>query len=373
MKKVLKFIKRLFIGIILVLYFSVAILVSTLLLNKNDYGITEFDGKQLIIVDESMETKTFKKGQLVIVKRVDFKNIKSGDEVFIYSKNEDNTIKVIVATVDEAVTEADNYKYVKIKNDGTSWGEKFIAGKADVVYDDWGKYIAFITSKWIFFILLIVPCFFILLYEIYLIIITIKYGDEDEDEEEIARQIDVKEMNKEKAKEQEEVLIPLQVPDYSEPRKEEVKMPVFDDAYSAPVVNNFVPIEEVKEVPRSEIPLRDLQMERPKVDIEDSTIELPRKEEPKEVETVITPTKTYLQAPTFNFANLPKPSAPKVPSAPSEPSPSNEPTYSRYDRTLDNKYVEPKEEPKESAEDVQARLDALLQEVSKLRDELNNK
>jgi hypothetical protein len=64
-------------------------------------------------------------------------------------------------------------------NQGT--GEDFIAGTKVEVHADLGAFLIFIESKWVFFILLIMPCFFILLYEIYLLIIAIKFDDEEDE------------------------------------------------------------------------------------------------------------------------------------------------------------------------------------------------
>ena len=58
----------------------------------------------------------------------------------------------------------------------------FVVGKKDKVYKNVGKYLSVIESKWGFLFIILVPCFFIFIYEIYALIVEIKYGaDKDTD------------------------------------------------------------------------------------------------------------------------------------------------------------------------------------------------
>lgn len=182
MKKVLQIIKSILIGVFLTLYFTFIILISTLLLNKNDYGVTQFNDKAMILIDEEIANETYKKGSLVIVQEKKINELNIGDEIFVYKTNKtEKTVKITVANVDKINLE-NNSPYVVLANDKTAWSEEFIAGTTFSVYSDIGGFLSFIESKWVFFGLLIVPCFFILLYEIYLVIITIKFGDIDDEE-----------------------------------------------------------------------------------------------------------------------------------------------------------------------------------------------
>ena len=193
MKKFFRFIKRLIIGILLTAFFVIVILLSTLLLNRNDYGVTQFKDKILIMVDSQMANSKYADGALVIVESKTINEVKPDDEIFVYEKNEDDTVKIVVADIESINMENERSPFVVLKNGGGSWGAKYIAGSTYKVYPKIGKYLNIIESKWVFFAAIIVPCFFILLYEIYLIIITIKFGDYEEDDDSI---------NKETAKEE---------------------------------------------------------------------------------------------------------------------------------------------------------------------------
>lgn len=186
-KKVLKIIKNIIVGIILVCYFGIIIFISALLLNRNDYGMTQFKNNTWILVNEKFSNDNYPKGSLVIVESKDISQLQPGEEVFVYKTNEqEKTVEVTVSKIATVNPQTeDNSAYITLENNGGSWGEDYIAGVSKKIYPNLGGILSFLESKWMFFIFLIVPCFFILIYEIYLAIIEIKYGDiEDEEDEE---------------------------------------------------------------------------------------------------------------------------------------------------------------------------------------------
>ena len=60
----------------------------------------------------------------------------------------------------------------------------FVVGQNTKTYNEIGKYLAIIESKWGFLFIVLVPCFLIFVYQIYNLIIEIKYNKNDELEEE---------------------------------------------------------------------------------------------------------------------------------------------------------------------------------------------
>lgn len=182
MKKALKIVRNIIVGVFLFVYLSFIILISTLLLNRNDYGVTQFGNKALIKIDEQISTDDYKLGSLVIVEQKKIEELNINDEIFVYKTNKrENTLQIIISKIGKINTEQNN-SYVVLANDGTSWGEDFIAGTEFATYEKIGTILSFIESKWVFFCLLIVPCFFILLYEIHLVIVTVKFGDLEDEE-----------------------------------------------------------------------------------------------------------------------------------------------------------------------------------------------
>lgn len=177
MRKVLRIVRNIIFGVFLVLYLSVIICASTLVLKRNDFGYTQFGNKSLLDIREN--TDKYSKGQLVVVERKSIDNLKAGDEVFIYQTNQtEKTVKIVSSTIKEVFTEENN-PYVTINLDDSAWGQDYIAGQKVKVYDSIGGVLSFVESKWIFFVIFIVPCFFILLYEIYSVIIVIKFEGGD--------------------------------------------------------------------------------------------------------------------------------------------------------------------------------------------------
>ncbi len=177
MKKVLEKIKKIIIGIIIVVFSIFALCMTILLLNFNDYGVTEFGDKSIVIIAREISSENYKKGDLVIVEKVAFDTIKEGDEIFAYSVEGKNKVNIDVGIVKDIYP---NEKAIAYKN-GAGFSQEFIIGKATKTYNDIGLYLSFIESKWGFLFIVLVPCFIIFIYEIYALIVEIRYGEEDED------------------------------------------------------------------------------------------------------------------------------------------------------------------------------------------------
>lgn len=177
MAKVLKTIKYIVIGILFVAYVSLVILVSTLVLNRNQFGYTRFGNKDLLLIDRESASEEYKDGMLVIAEKRNISELTTGQKVFVYKTNaKKKEVKLEYATIAEIV-DNEVTSYITIESDKTSWGDEYIAGVGVKSYNTIGKILLLLESKWIFFFVLVVPIFFILLYEIYLFIISIKYGD----------------------------------------------------------------------------------------------------------------------------------------------------------------------------------------------------
>lgn len=175
--KVLNKIKNIFIGFLVVAFSIFALVMTLLLLNYNKYGVTEFGSKSLIIMDEQIANKNYKKGDLIIVEKARYDLINKGDEIFAYSVNSQGKANVEVGVVGEKF---DKEKAVSFEN-GASFSEDFVIGKATKTYHDLGSYLSVIESKWGFLFIVLVPGFMIFLYELYALIVEIKYGDEEEE------------------------------------------------------------------------------------------------------------------------------------------------------------------------------------------------
>ena len=68
MKKVFEGIKKIFSLVLFGIYFVFALVMTILLLNYNEYGITQFDNKSLIMINSKISNDEFKKGELIVKK-----------------------------------------------------------------------------------------------------------------------------------------------------------------------------------------------------------------------------------------------------------------------------------------------------------------
>ena len=173
--KGLKTFKKVLFTIIGVLYFAFALCMTILLLNRNDYNVTQFGDTSLIIISDEVGIEGYEKGDLVIVKNTKVENIQRGDVVFGY-KLEDKVAHVEISTVGEVYPEEESISF----ENGDTYSKKFIAGKPEKVYSGIGSALSVITSQWGFLFIVLLPCFLIFIYEIYALIIEIKYGANEE-------------------------------------------------------------------------------------------------------------------------------------------------------------------------------------------------
>ena len=177
MIKVLKFIKNLIVGVLMFIFFSFAISITVLLLNYNKYGLTQFGDTTFVTIKDEFTSETFKKGDLVLVKSRKLDKLKLGDEIFVYRIISSNKVAVEVGKVGQIYLDEDAVAF----ENGDTFSKEFIIGTSDKVYNKVGTYLSIIESKWGFLFIFLIPCFLIFIYEIYALIVEIKYGEEEND------------------------------------------------------------------------------------------------------------------------------------------------------------------------------------------------
>lgn len=176
MEKVIKTVKTILFTIVGIAYFAFALFMTILLLNFNEYGVTQFDKTQLILVREELAIPDYNKGDLVIVEEVKVENVKVGDKLFTYKINKDREAEIQYGVVGNVYVEDDAISY----ENGETYSSDFIAGKAVKSHPKYGTFLSIIESQWGFLFLVLVPIFLIFIYEVYALIIEIKYGADKE-------------------------------------------------------------------------------------------------------------------------------------------------------------------------------------------------
>ena len=174
--KVLNAIKKVVLGIIGVLYFAFALVMTILLLNYNDYGVTQFGNTSLVIINDEVANEKYDKGDLVIVESKKLEKLKVGDEIFTYRVDSKGAPHIQIGKIGE-IYEAD--EAISFEN-GETYSTDFIAGMAKEKHPKWGTFLAIVESQWGFLFIVLVPCFLIFIYELYSLIIEIKYGAEED-------------------------------------------------------------------------------------------------------------------------------------------------------------------------------------------------
>ena len=172
MKKIIDIFKK----ILIVIFFIFTITMTILLLNFNKYGVSQFDETSLLIIKKSFSSETFKRGSLVLVESKPIKDYKENEEVFVYHLDGKGGADIQLGVVGKVYPEQDA---ITFKNGGT-YSSEFIIGTGESVYPKIGTILSIIESKWGFLFIVLVPNFFLFIYQLYSLIVEIKYGKDDE-------------------------------------------------------------------------------------------------------------------------------------------------------------------------------------------------
>lgn len=176
--KALGIIKKVLISIILIAFFAFTITMTILLLNFNKFGVTQFDDTSLLIIKKGFTSETYEKGSLVIVESKEIKDYHEGEEVFVYHLDGHGGVNIQLGSVGQIHEEDDALTF----SNGDTFSSEFIIGTGEKIYPNLGKYLSIVESKWGFLFIILVPNFFLFVYQLYSLIVEIKYG-KDENEE----------------------------------------------------------------------------------------------------------------------------------------------------------------------------------------------
>jgi len=163
--------KKYIINILLLIYFVIAIPVTFLLINYNDYNVTEFKKNTLIITNNTLEEK-YPKSSLLLVKNNKVSDVKIGDTV-IYYDTRYSPVEIKCDKVSEIITDTNTYV---LGADSVYISKEHIIGNQDAVkiYPILGSIIKSLTSKLGYLLLIILPIFGLFCLEVYLLIKEIK-------------------------------------------------------------------------------------------------------------------------------------------------------------------------------------------------------
>ncbi len=176
MEKIFNAIKSFVSFVLFVVYFVFALVMTILLLNFNEYGVTQFGDKSFILINGKISNELYKKGDLVIVQSSKIEDYKVGEYIFTYRIGSDRIPTVNVGKVGNVYPEEDAISF----ENGETYSSEFIAGTMVSQHENVGSILSVIESKWGFLFIVLIPVFLIFIYEVYALIIEIKYGAEED-------------------------------------------------------------------------------------------------------------------------------------------------------------------------------------------------
>ena len=174
--KAIKIFKKIITSILLIAFFAFTITMTVLLLNFNKFGVTQFEDTSLLIIKKSFSSETYKRGSLVFVESKNIKDYKEGEEVFVYHLDGHGGVNIQLGVVGQVFVDDDAITFTN----GGTYSSEFIMGSGTKTYPKIGKILSILESKWGFLFIILVPNFFLFVYQLYALIIEIKYGKDDE-------------------------------------------------------------------------------------------------------------------------------------------------------------------------------------------------
>ena len=175
--KALGVIKRIIVSIVLIVFFAFTITMTILLLNFNKFGVTQFDDTSLLIIKKGFTSETYEKGSLVVVESKEIVDYQTGEEVFVYHLDGHGGVNIQLGVVGQVHEEDDAITF----SNGDTYSSEFIIGTGEKIYPNIGKYLSIVESKWGFLFIILVPNFFLFVYQLYSLIVEIKYGKDEEE------------------------------------------------------------------------------------------------------------------------------------------------------------------------------------------------
>ena len=176
--KALGIIKKIIVSIVLIVFFAFTITMTILLLNFNKFGVTQFDDTSLLIIKKGFTSETYEKGSLVVVESKEIKDYHEGEEVFAYHLDGHGGVNIQLGVVGQVHEDDDALTFAN----GDTYSSEFIIGTGEKIYPNLGKYLSIVESKWGFLFIILVPNFFLFVYQLYSLIVEVKYGKDETEE-----------------------------------------------------------------------------------------------------------------------------------------------------------------------------------------------
>ncbi len=172
--KVLKVIKSFLLGVLVVVFFAFAIAMALVLIYRNKYGITQFGETSLVLINSQISSDNYKKGDLVLTESKRLSEYKTGEDIFVYFV-EGKTVNLELGVLGNIDTDNSRITF----ENGRIFKDEFIIGNPTKTIPKLGTFLSVVGSTMGFLFIILIPCFLIFIYQIYALIVEIKYGKEN--------------------------------------------------------------------------------------------------------------------------------------------------------------------------------------------------
>lgn len=155
--------KKLIVNIFVIAYIICAIAVTVCLLSFNEFRVTEFGTKSLLIVDSNAIKGDFEKGSLLVVDSDEEINV--GDKAFFYNSSNQNEIALAEVKNIEKITDYENtYEFEGEKK----VSKQYVIGSTKYAkeYKVIGSILGILESKWGYLFGVVLPIFLGFLFEL---------------------------------------------------------------------------------------------------------------------------------------------------------------------------------------------------------------
>ncbi len=171
-------------GVLQVIIIVYVICITACLLCKNKYGFTQLGDMTLITINEDLQQylpETKEKDLLLVKETKNDMNV--GDKIYYYA-TANNEYIIKTAHIKEEITSDENMSLYKLDDaDESTIATNRVIGKYSTIYNNIGGILDILESRLGFLLLVILPILLIFMYQIYALIIVIKYGEEEAEEE----------------------------------------------------------------------------------------------------------------------------------------------------------------------------------------------
>lgn len=150
------------------------IVITTFLLFRNKYGYTEVGNTTFVPlkIDTAEYIKDGKEGNLLIVKNTP--NLKEGDLIYYYTTEDERY--VVKSDYIKSIFNGDGNKLYTLNDEaGSTVVSTRVLGKYANQYSGFGTIFSILTSKFGFLLLVLLPIMCIFIYQLYSLIMVLKY------------------------------------------------------------------------------------------------------------------------------------------------------------------------------------------------------